>query len=284
MTRLLPWLLVVAAGCSGGDDGPAPLAKVPGKLGKLAVGSASIFAIDTTDSTIVELGLDGSMIGKLQTVGAVTELSAAGDLVAWVEKEGNNGKLKRRKAGAIEALGTLTFAPKPMVTSEGVVYSDTGIIGLWADATPSRIATPAAGATLIGVDASYAYTLEGQTVQKYDRRMAMKEMVVASASAATVNGGTLAYRTGNDVRINDPLTKFDHSFGMVPASYPCELLIAGRAVMCGKYRSLDEVTAELLEDPVGGYAAAGRDLYWVRVEGATTALFKVDSELVLEEN
>ena len=283
MTRPLPWLLVLAAGCSGGDDGPAPLAKVPGKLGTIAVGSASIFAIDTADGTIVELGLDGSLIGKVPTVGVVTELSASGAVVAWVEKEGNNGKLKRRKAGTVEALGTLTFAPKPMVTSEGVVYSDTGIIGLWADAVPSRIATPAAGAKLIGVDASYAYTLEGQTVQKYDRRMDMKEMVVASASAATVTAGLLAYRRGDDVRIHDPFTKFDHSFGMVPASYPCELLIAGRAVMCGKYRNLEEVTEELLEDPVGGYAAVGRDLYWVRVDGASSELFKVDSELVLEK-
>lgn len=282
MSRLVPWLLVLAAGCSGGGDGPQPLAKVPGKLGVLAVGSASIFAIDTTDSTLVELGLDGSLIGKLPTVGAVTALSAAGDLVAWVEKEGNNGKLKRRKAGTVEALGTLTFAPRPMVTTEGVVDSDTGIIGLWAEATPARIATPAAGATLIGVDASFAYTLEGQTVQKYDRRMDMKEMVVGSASAATVTAGLLAYRTGDDVRIHDPFTKFDHSFGAVPASYPCELLIAGRAVMCGKYRCLEEVTEELLEDPVGGYAAAGRDLYWVKVDGASSELFKVDSELVLE--
>ena len=283
MTRPLPWLLVLAVGCSGGDDGPAPLAKVPSKLGKLAVGGASIFAIDTTDNTIVELGLDGSMIGKLPTVGAVTELSAAGDLVAWVEKEGNNGKLKRRKAGAVEALGTLTFTPQPMATSEGVVYSDTGIIGLWADATPSRIATPAAGAKLIGVDAAYAYTLEGQTVQKYDRRMGTKEMVVGSASGATVVAGMLAYRTGDDVRIHDPLTKFDHSFGTVPAAYPCELLVAGRAVMCGKYRALDEVTEELLEDPVAGYAAAGRDLYWAKIDGTSTELFKVDSEMVLEK-
>jgi hypothetical protein len=282
MTRSLPWLLVLAAGCSGGDDGPPPLAKVPGKLGTIAVGSASIFAIDTTDSTIVELGLDGTMIGKLETIGAVTELSAAGDLVAWVEKEGNNGKLKRRKAGAIEALGTLTFSPKPIVTAEGVVYSDTGIIGLWADAVPVRIATPAAGATLIGVDSSFAYTLEGQTVQKYDRRMDMKEMVVPSASAATVSAGLLAYRTGEGVRIHDVFTQFDHAYGAPPAGYTCDLLIAGRAVMCGKYRCLDEVTDELLDDPVAGYTAVGRDIYWVKVDGSTSEVFKVDAEQMAE--
>lgn len=281
MTRPLPWLLVLAVGCSGGDDGTPPLAKVSGKLGKLAVGSTSILALDTGDHTIVELGLDGSMIGKLPTVGAVTELSAAGDLVAWVEAEGNNGKLKRRKAGVVEALGTLTFAPKPIVTSEGIVYSDTGIIGLWADAVPTRLATPAAGATLLGADAAYAYTLEGQTVQRYDRRTDMKEMVVMGASAATVGGGNLAYRTGEGVRIHDLSTVFDHLFGAPPAGYACELLIAGRAVMCGKYRCLEEVTEELLEDPVGGYAAAGRDLYWVKVNGANSELFKVDSEQML---
>lgn len=282
MTRL-PWILVLAAGCSGGDDGPPPLAKVPGKLGKLAVGSTSIFAIDTTDNTLVELGLDGSLIGKPQTVGPVTELSASGELVAWVEKEGNNGKLKRRKGGTIEALGTLTFTPKPLVTSEGVAYSDTGIIGMWADAVPTRLATPAAGATLIGVDATYAYTLEGGTVFAYDR-MGAKEMVVASASAATVTAGLLAYRTAEGVRIHDVFTKFDHLFGAPPAGYACDLLIAGRAVMCGEYRCLEEVTEELLDGPVAGYAANGRDLYWTRLDGANTELFKVDSELMLETN
>ena len=43
------------------------------------------------------------------------------------------------------------------------------------------LASPAGASTLIGVDTSYAYTLEaGMSVQRYDRRMDMKEMVVAS--------------------------------------------------------------------------------------------------------
>ena len=119
-------------------------------------------------------------------------------------------------------------------------------------------------------------------MQMYDRRMDTKEMVVASASAATVSAGQLAYRTGEGVRIHDVFTKFDHAYGMPPAGYTCELLIAGRTVMCGKYRCLDEVTDELLEDPVAGYAAAGTDIYWAKVSGSSTELFKVNAEQVTE--
>ncbi|MBA3461213.1 MAG: hypothetical protein H0T46_14710 [Deltaproteobacteria bacterium] len=284
MSRLAFLVLLVAVGCTD-DSGPPPLAKVPGKLGKIAVGTSSLFAIDTTDNTIVEINIaDGSVIGKLTTVGAVTDLSAAGDLVAWVEKEGNNGKVKRRKAGAIDALGTLTFMPRVLVTDEGVFYSDTGIIGLWADEIPTRVGSPAGAATLIGVDSSYAYTVEaGMSVQKYDRRMDMKELVVASTQGATVKGGMLAYRTGEGVRIRDLFTKFDALFGAPPADYPCELLLAGRAVMCGKYRALEGETEVLLEDPVAGYAAVGRDLYWVKTAGANSEIYKTDSELMLKD-
>jgi hypothetical protein len=284
MSRLALLVLLCAVGCSD-DSGPPPLAKVPGKLGKIAIGTSSLFAIDTADNTIVEIGLaDGVVIGKLATVGAVTEVSAAGDLVAWVEKEGNNGKVKRRKAGAIDTLSTLTFTPHLVVTEEGVFYSDTGIVGLWVDQTPSRIASPAGASTLIGVDTSYAYTLEaGMSVQRYDRRMDMKEEVVASTQGATVKAGMLAYRTADGVRIHDLFTKFDAPFGAPPASYPCELLLAGRAVMCGKYRALEGVTEELLDDPVAGYAAVGRDLYWVKTAGSNSEIYKTDSELKLEE-
>ena len=283
MSRLALLVLLAAVGCTD-DSGPPPLAKVPGKLGKIAVGTSSLFAIDTTDNTIIEINIaDGAVIGKLMTVGAVTDLSAAGDLVAWVEKEGNNGKVKRRKAGAIDALGTLTFMPHILVTDEGVFYSDTGIIGLWADQVPTRIGSPAGASTLIGVDASYAYTVEaGMSVQKYDRRMDMKEMVVGSTQGATVKGGMLAYRTGEGVRIHDLFTKFDALFGAPPADYPCELLLAGRAVMCGKYRALEGETEELLDDPVAGYAAVGRDLYWVKTAGASSEIYKTDSELKLK--
>jgi hypothetical protein len=284
MSRLALLVLLVAVGCTD-DSGPPPLAKVPGKLGKIAVGTSSLFAIDTGDSTLVEINLaDGAVIGKLTTVGAVTEVSAAGDLVAWVEKEGNNGKVKRRKAGTVDTLGTLTFAPRILATDEGVFYSDTGIIGLWTDAVPTRIGSPPGAATLIGVDTSHAYTLEaGMSVQRYDRRMDMREMVIASSQGATVKAGILAYRTGEGVRIHDVFTKFDALFGAPPADYPCDLLLAGRAVMCGKYRALEGETEELLDDPVTGYAAIGRDLYWVKTAGSNSEIYKTDSELKLKD-
>jgi hypothetical protein len=284
MTRaLVIAALVCAAGCSD-DAGTPPIGKVPGKLGKLAVGTSSLFAIDTTDSSLVEIGLDGALIGKLPTVGPVSEVSASGDLVAWVEAEGSNGKIKRRKAGMVETLATLTFKPHVIATDEGVAYSDTGIIGLWAGATPDRIATPTGAVTIIGIDSSYAYALDANNaVQRYDRRMDMAEMVVAGAMGATVKAGMLAYRTADGVRIHDLFTKFDAVFGMPPSGYACELLLAGRAVMCGKYRCLEAVTEELLDDPVAGYAANGRDLYWTRTSGSNTELYQIDSEIKLDQ-
>jgi hypothetical protein len=273
-------VLLALSGCTDDASGPPPLAEVSGKLSKLAVNDASLFAIDATDGSLVELGLDGSMIGKLETFGPVTEVAAAGDVVAWVETEGTRKNVRRRKAGMIETLST--FAPHIVVTSEGVFYSDTGIIGSWNDAVPARIATPAGDATLIGVDTSYAYTLEsGMSVHSYDRHMDMPAVVVASTLGATASNGLLAYRTAEGVRIHDVFTKFDHLFGMPPADYPCDLLIAGRAVMCGKYRCLEEVTEELLQDPVAAYTSAGRDLYWVKTASGKSTLYKTDSEMVL---
>jgi hypothetical protein len=119
-------------------------------------------------------------------------------------------------------------------------------------------------------------------VQRYDRRMDMKEEVVATAQGATVKDGYLAYRTADGVRIHDLFTKFDALFGMPPAGYECKLLIAGRAVMCGKWRCLESVTEELLEDPVSGYTSVGRDLYWGKTEGTKTEIFKTDAEQKLE--
>ncbi len=274
-------LLLAFTACTDEDSGPPPIAKVPGKLGKLAVNATSIFAIDTADNTVVELGLDGSMIGKLPSVGPVSDLAAAGDLVGWVETEGTRKNVKRRKAGTVETLST--FSPHVVATTEGLFYSDLGLIASWNDATPTRIATPSGEVTLLGVDASYAYTLEaGMSVQRYDRRMDMKEEIVASTLGAAVRDGYLSYRTADGVRIHDLFTKFDALFGMPPAGYTCELLIAGHAVMCGKYRCLEGQTEELLEDPVGGYTSVGRDLYWVKVSGDTSEIFKTDSEQKLD--
>lgn len=274
-------LLLALSGCSDEDSGPPPFATVPGTLGKLAINDQSIFAIDTTDGSIVELGIDGTMVGKLPTIGPVSDLVAAGDLVAWVETEGTRKNVRRRKAGVVETLST--FAPKLVATTEGVFYSDGALIASWNDAVPTRIATPAAGATLIGVDAAYAYTLEaGMSVQRYDRRMDMKEEVVAATLGATVRDGILGYRTADGVRVHDLFTKFDALFGMPPANYPCDLLIAGRAILCGKYRCLESVTEELLEDPVTGYTSAGRDLVWGKSAGGSTELNRVDSEMVLK--
>ncbi|CAN5923684.1 hypothetical protein BH11MYX3_BH11MYX3_00060 [soil metagenome] len=274
-------LLLAITGCAGEDSGPLAIAKVPGKLGKIAVNATSIFAIDTADSTVVELGLDGTMIGKLPNVGPVSDLAASGDLVAWVETEGTRKNVKRRKGGVIETLST--FSPHVVATAEGLFYSDLGLIASWNEATPSRIASPTGDVTLLGVDTSYAYTLEaGMSVQRYDRRMNVKEEFVASTLGAAVRDGYLSYRTADGVRIHDLFTKFDALFGMPPADYTCDLLIAGHAVLCGKYRCLEGVTEELLEDPVGGYTSVGRDLYWVKVSATSSEIFKTDSEQKLE--
>lgn len=275
-------LVMLVSACGTEDSGPPAIAKVPGKLGTIAVNNTSIFAIDTTDDTVVELGLDGSMIGKLPSQMKVTDLAAAGDIVAWVEVEGSHQIVQRRKAGVVETLATLTFAPRIVATTEGIFYSDTGIIALWGDAGAERLATPAAGATLLGVDASFVYTLEGTSVQRYDRRMDMKEEVVATAMGATVKDGYLAYRTGEGVRIHDLFTKFDALFGMPPAGYTCNLLIAGRAVMCGQYRCLENVTEELIGEPVTGYTSVGKNLYWAQAAGTSTELFTTDAEAKIE--
>ncbi len=281
-TRWLVLVLAVSA-CGESDSGPPPLTKVPNKLGQIAVNDTSIFAIDTADDSIIELGLDGSMIGKLPTVMKVTEIAAAGDVMGWVEIEGSHSIVQRRKAGVVETLATLTFTPHIVATTEGLFYSDTGIIAKWGDVGAERLATPAAGATLIGVDSSYVYTLEAaMSVQRYDRHMDLKEEVVATTMGATVKDGYLAYRTADGVRIHDLFTKFDALFGMPPAGYTCNLLIAGRAVMCGEWRCLESVTEQLIADPVTSYTSVGKNLYWTKVSGANTEIFTTDAEQKLE--
>jgi hypothetical protein len=271
-------LVLAVSACGDGDSGPPPIATVTAKLGAIAVNNTSIFAIDTTDDTIIELGLDGTMIGKLPTVMKVTEIAAAGDIMGWVEVEGSHQIVQRRKAGVVETLATLTFTPHIVATTEGIFYGDTGIIAKWGDVGAERLATPAAGSTLLGVDTSFVYTLEGASVQRYDRHMDMKEEVVATTQGATVKDGYLAYRTADGVRIHDLFTKFDALFGMPPAGYECNLLIAGRAVMCGKWRCLESVTEELLDDPVSAYTSVGRDIYWAKASGTKSDIFKTDAE------
>ena len=56
--------------------------------------------------------------------------------------------------------------------------------------------------------------------------------------------------------------------------------------MCGKYRAMDGLLVELLEDPVLTYASVGKDLYWVKTQGGdkpTSAIYKADAEAPLEE-
>jgi hypothetical protein len=274
-------LLVALSACAADDAGPPPLAVVQGKLGRIAVNTTSMFAIDMTDNSLVELGLDGSMIGKLPTAGAVSDVSAAGDLVAWVEAEGTNKHVKRRKAGVVETLPT--FAPRIVTTVDGLFYSDAGLIASWNDAVPTRIATPAAGAALIGIDATYAYTVEaGTSVARYDLRMGTSEVVLPTSMSATVSAGILAYRTADGVRVHDLFTKFDAVIGTPPADYTCDLLIAGNAVLCGKYRELNGASDELLSDPVTGYTAVGRDVYWVTQRSAKSEIRMIDAETKLK--
>jgi hypothetical protein len=61
--------IAVAVAACGGDDGPAlppPIAEIPGTLQKLAVNDTSMFSIDTDTGDLLELGLDGTLIGTLR--------------------------------------------------------------------------------------------------------------------------------------------------------------------------------------------------------------------------
>ena len=75
-----------------------------------------------------------------------------------------------------------------------------------------------------------------------------------------MKGGELAYKTAEGVRKRDLFSEFDRVVGAVPETYECELLIAGQAVMCGKFRAFEGMLDELLRDPVAGYAAVGSDV------------------------
>jgi len=278
---------VVSTGC--GSDGPAlpePIAEVPGTLGAMAVNDTSIFAIDTDAGTLIELGRDGTLRDPVSTTGTVLEVAASGDTVVWVEVEGSGTVVKRRVGadGAIES--QRTFDAHVAATDEGVFYSDIGLVAVWSAAVPDRIATPTGtdSPRLLDVDTSFAYTAESDgSVVKYTRMDVATEVLLDAAETPAVRAGQLAYRTADGVRLRDLFTSFDRVVGAIPADYDCQPLIVQRAVMCGKFRALEGTAEELLQDPVGGYAAAGREVFWTTAADGTSAIRVVDAEAVTME-
>jgi len=279
-------LLVALVGCGGGgESGEPPLAEIDAQLTALAVNDTSLFAIDAKDSSVVEIGLlDGALIGKLPSNGAVSELVAQGGWVAWVETEGSGKLIRRRKTGGmIESTRAQTAAPKILATSEGLFYSDGMLVAIWKEdgSNPDRVAITGAGAKAIGIDLSYVYTTEIDTsVVKYPRTGEPSEVVLPMSKDAIVRDGQIAHRTSEGIRERDLTSGFDRVVGAPPADYVCELLIAGRAVMCGKYRAMDGMLTELLDEDVSGYAAVGKTVVWVKTDGKTSEIYKVDAELV----
>lgn len=277
-------ILVGLAACGGGDSGEPPLAEVEAQLKQLAVNDTSIFAVDAKDNSIVELSLvDGSMVGKVPTSGAVSELVAHGKWVAWVEAEGSGKLIARRKTdGMLESHRASTAMPKILATAEGLFFSDGQLVAIWMEgANPDRVVLTGGTSKLIGSDASHVYTSEADaSVMKHARAAEMSEVVLPLAKDATVRDGEIAHRTNEGIRVKNLLTGFDRVVGAPPADYPCELLIAGRAVICGKYRAMDGMLTELLDDKVSGYAAVGRNVVWVKTHGMKSSIYKVDAELV----
>ncbi|MDQ3340145.1 MAG: hypothetical protein M4D80_33730 [Myxococcota bacterium] len=276
-------LVLVAACGGGGDSGDPPLAEVEATLEALAVNDASFFAIDSKDKSVIEIGLvDGVLIGKLPTNGAVSELVAQGGWVAWIEAEGSGKLIRRRKVdGMIESTRAQTAAPKIIATSEGLFYSDGMLVAIWKEGmNPDRVALTGSSAKVIGVDLSYVYTTEADTsVVKYPRTEEASEVVLPASKDAIVKDGQIAHRTAEGIRVRDLTSGFDRVVGMPPTDYPCALLIAGRAVMCGKYRALDGMITELLDDEVTGYAAVGKNVVWVKSDGKKSSIYQVDAEL-----
>lgn len=263
------WIVIAAAACGGGEEGvslPPPLAEIPGTLSKLAINEGSLFSIDVETNALLELTHAGEPIGTLPTTGEVIQLVARGDLVAWVEAEGTGTVVKRRRGGVDAPIESQrTFEAHVVATEDGLFYSDLGLIAAWADGNPERIATPPAAASprLLDVDASFAYTDEAGAIVEYARDSDLSEVQIEATSDAAIELGQLAYRTAEGVRLRDLFTGFDRVVGFVPGDYACELLIVEQAVMCGRFRALNGNAEELLIDPVGGYAARGRDVFWV---------------------
>ena len=275
------------AACGGTDTPPlpAPIASVSGTLGALAVNDTSLFAIDTDSNTLLEIGLDGTVKPPLPTVGPIRELAATGNLVAWVETEGTGTVVKRRVAiGAIES--QRTFDAHVIANSTGLYYSDLGLIAVWADAVPERIATPpiTSNPRLLDVDGNFAYTTETDTsVVKYARMDTTSDILLPTSLTPAVKGGQLAYRTADGVRLRDLFTMFDRIVGALPSDYVCDPLIVTRAVMCGRFRALEGVADESLRDPVGGYAAAGDSVYWTTSANGSSDIRVFDAEAVTPE-
>jgi hypothetical protein len=285
MTRIAGFLICALVACSEEDTGPPPLAEVEGHLQSITVNDTSIFALDGNDSTVVELTIDGMLVGKLPNNNIAVEVVAQGDWVAWVEKEGTGYIVRRRKAGMVESLRL--FAPRIVASQEGLFYSDLGIIASWIGPTPERIATPEMGATVIAVDAGFAYTREQSTaIMKYPRSGDPAEMLLPSSMGASVSTGQLAYVTAEGLRLRDLFTMFDRVVGTPPATVTCEPLIAGRAVVCGKYRGMEGVTEEILKDPVTAYTAVGKNVYWISRGDKDTKskIFVTDAEIVLKKD
>jgi hypothetical protein len=274
--------IVVAVSACGGESAPPlppTLTEVPGTLSKLAINDSSLFSVDLDTNALLELSLDGVMIGTLPTTGEVIQLVAHGDLVAWVEVEGTGTVVKRRRgAGAIET--QRTFEATVVATEEGLFYSDLGLIAVWGDGNPERIATPPAAARprLLDVDLTFAYTDEDGAIVEYTRDSDLVEVQVETSSDATARRGQLAYRTAEGIRLRDLFTNFDRVVGFVPGDYACELLIVEQAVMCGRFRALNGNADELLIDPVGGYAARGRDVFWVTAADGVSSIRVIDAE------
>lgn len=278
-----PWIVLVVAACGGDPEAPLPpaLAELPGTLSRLAINDASLFAIEVETNTLHELSHDGAPIGTLPVTGEVIELVAHGDLVAWVEIEGTGTVIKRRRGGPEATVESQrTFEAHVVANGEGLFYSDLGLIAAWGDGNPVRIATPSPSLSprLLDVDPAFAFTDEAGAIVKYARDSAVSEVQLETTRDATVKLGQLAYRSTEGVRLRDLFTGFDRVIGFVPGDYACELLIVERAVLCGRFRALDGNADELLIDPVGGYAARGRDVFWVTTADGVSTIRVLDAE------
>ncbi|MBA2540381.1 MAG: hypothetical protein H0V17_12145 [Deltaproteobacteria bacterium] len=282
-------VITIAIGACGGDEPGVPLAppiaQIPATLSRLAINDTSMFSIDLDAGELIELGLDGSSIGTLPTAGEVTELAAHGDLVAWVEIEGTGTVIKRRR-GANPIESHRTFDAHLIANADGLFFSDLGLIAAWPEGVPQRIATPidtTASPRLLDVDSSFAYVAQDAgAVIKYTRDSDISEVQLETSEAATVKAGQLAYRAPDGIRMRDLFSGFDRVVGFVPASYACELLIVEQAVMCNRFRVLQGNAAELLVDPVVGYAAVGREVYWITSADGISEIRVTDAESIAE--
>jgi len=282
-------VVVAMIGACGGDDPgtpvPPPIAEIPATLSRLAVNDTSMFSIDLDAGELIELGLDGAPIGTLPTVGEVTALVAHGDLVAWVEIEGSGTVIKRRR-GANPIESHRTFDAHVIANADGLFFSDLGLIAAWPEGVPERIATPvdtSASPRLLDVDGSFAFVAQDAgAIVKYSRDTDISEVQLEASEAATVKAGQLAHRTAEGIRLRDLFTGFDRVVGFVPGDYACELLIVEQAVMCGKFRALQGNTSELLLDPVVGYAAVGREVYWITSVDGISEIRVTDAEMIAE--